>query len=363
MNYFDEITLNGQGYFRDDLVRLVNKGINEPTISDFKKSLYSFIDEWISDKITVTVNTSGTTGMPKSISFRKEQFINSALMTCNYFNLTDRTTGLLCLSPDYIAGKMMVVRAFVSGMDLITLEPSDKPLLGIAGKKIDFAAFVPLQVQNLSGNEISKKRFQTIKNVIIGGAPISPSLEKELESYTNSIYATFAMTETLSHVALRRLSGKSRSDKYFALQGVDFESDNRGCLIVNAPLVNDAPVITNDIVELNDSTHFKWLGRYDNVINSGGIKIHPEIVENKLATLIPDHRFFIAALPDEKFGQKVVIVIEVPENMDIAGIKTLTEKTLSKYEIPKEYYRVEKFIETPTGKVKKEETLKLATQF
>ncbi len=266
MNYFEEITLNGQGYFRDDLVRLVNKNINEPNISEFKKSLYSFIDEWISDKITITVNTSGTTGVPKTISFRKEQFINSALMTCNYFNLTERTKGLLCLSPGYIAGKMMIVRAFVSGMDLITLEPSDKPLLGIAGRKIDFAAFVPLQVQNLNGNEISKKRFQTIKNVIIGGAPISISLEQELENCTNAIYATFGMTETLSHIALRRLSGKSRSDKYFALQGVDFERDNRGCLIVNTPLVNDTPVITNDVIELYDSTHFKWLGRYDNII-------------------------------------------------------------------------------------------------
>ena len=107
-----------QGYFRDDLVRLVNKNIHEPNISDFKMSLYRFIEEWISDMITITVNTSGTTGAPKTISFRKEQFIHSALMTCNYFNLTDKTKGLLCLSPDYIGGKMMVVRAFVSGMNL-----------------------------------------------------------------------------------------------------------------------------------------------------------------------------------------------------------------------------------------------------
>lgn len=359
MNYYDELTLNGQTYFRNDLVRLVNRRIDEPEISDFKKSLYRFIDEWISDKETITVNTSGTTGSPKTITFRKEQFISSALMTCNYFNLTDTTKGLLYLSPDYIAGKMMVVRAFVSGMDLITLEPSDKPLLGIA-EKIDFAALVPLQVQNLMDDEISKKRFQKIKNVIIGGAPVSPLLEKELENCTNAIYATFAMTETLSHIALRRLSGKQKSDKYFALQGVDFEKDDSGCLIVNAPLVNDSPVITNDVVELYDSTHFKWLGRYDNVINSGGVKIHPEILENKVASIIPNNRFFITSLPDEKLGQKVVMVIERGNDFPGKEIIAQVEKVLSKYEKPKAYLMVDKFLETPTGKVKKEETLKLA---
>jgi O-succinylbenzoic acid--CoA ligase len=360
MNYFDELTLNGQTYFRDDLVRLINKRIDEPEISDFKKSLYHFIDEWISDKETITVNTSGTTGAPKAITFRKEQFISSALMTCNYFNLTSIKRGLLCLSPDYIAGKMMVVRAFVSGMDLITLEPSDKPLLGIT-EKVDFAALVPLQVQNLMNDEISKKRFQTIKHVIIGGAPISPSLEKELESCTNAIYATFAMTETLSHIALRRLSGKSKSDKYFALQGVEFDKDARDCLVVHAPLVNDAPVITNDVVELYDSTHFKWLGRYDNVINSGGIKIHPEILEVKLASSIKN-RFFISSLPDEKLGQKIVIVIESEKELSKKEIETQLEKVLSKYEKPKAYFVIDKFLETPTGKVKKEETLKIATK-
>ncbi len=362
MNYFDELTLNGQGYFRNDLVRLVNKHIDDPNISDFKKSLYSFINEWISDTPTITVKTSGTTGLPKIITFRKDQFISSAMMTCNYFNLTDDKKALLCLSPDYIAGKMMVVRAFVSGMDLITLEPSDKPLLGIAGEKIDFAAFVPLQVQNLIGNEISKKRFQTFKNVLIGGAPISPLLEKELESCTNAVYATFAMTETLSHIALRRLSGKSRSDKYFALQGVDFEKDDRGCLIVNAPLMNDAPVITNDVIELYDSTHFKWLGRFDNVINSGGVKIHPEIVEHKLTALLPNRRFFISSIPDERLGQKMVMVIEGGGDFDITAIKNEAGNILSKYEIPKEYYVVGKFLETASGKVKKGDTLKIAIE-
>jgi len=359
MNYFDEITLNGQTYFRDDLVRLINKRIDENDISDFSKSLYLFINEWISDKETITVNTSGTTGAPKAITFWKEQFISSALMTCSYFNLTDTTKGLLCLSPDYIAGKMMVVRAFVSGMDLMTIEPSDKPLLGIVDN-VDFAAFVPLQVQYLIGDEISKMRFQKIKNVIIGGAPISPSLEKELENCTNAIYATFAMTETLSHIALRRLSGKSKSDTYFALQGVAFDKDDRGCLIVNAPLLNYAPVITNDVVELFDSSHFKWLGRYDNVINSGGIKIHPEIVENKLSPFMKN-RFFITSLPDERLGRKVVMVIESGEDFHKQELMNQAEKVLSKYEKPKAYFAVDKFLETPTGKVKNEETLKIAT--
>ena len=360
MNYFEELTLNGQTYYRDDLVRLLNKSMDEPNISDFKRSLYRFIDDWISDKGIITVNTSGTTGAPKAITFRKEQFISSALMTCNYFNLTDATSGLLCLSPDYIAGKMMIVRAFVSGMDLMTLEPTDKPLLGII-EKVDFAAFVPLQVQSLMDDEISKKRFQKIKHVIIGGAPISPLLEKELENCTNAIYATFAMTETLSHIALRRLSGKAKSDKYFALQGVDFEKDERGCLVVNAPLVNDSPIITNDVIELYDSTHFRWLGRYDNVINSGGIKIHPEILEKRLSPFMKN-RFFISSMPDERLGRKVVMVMEGGKDFPKQKVMDQVEKVLTKYEKPKAYFVVDKFLETPTGKVKKEETQKIATE-
>src|SRR6185312_11555188 len=334
MNYFDELTLNGQTYFKDELVKLVKKRLDEPDISEFKKTLYSFIGDWISDKETITVSTSGTTGTPKEVAFKKQQFINSALMTCGYFNLSTNTRSLLCLSPGYIAGKMMIVRAFVSGMDLVTLEPSDKPMLGSIGK-IDFAAFVPLQVQSLVSDEISRKKFTTIKNVIIGGAPISSSLEKELENCTNSVYATFAMTETLSHIALRRLSGKTKSDKYFALQGVYFEQDERGCLIVNAPLVSDSPIITNDVIELYDSAHFKWLGRYDNVINSGGIKIHPEIVENKLASVMGTNRFFIASMPDDKLGQKVVIVIESTGEVNKKQITKSLEGCLSKYERPK----------------------------
>lgn len=359
MNYFEELTLNGQTYFEDDLAKLVKEKLAEPNISDFKNALYSFIGDWISDKDRITVNTSGTTGAPKTITFRKQQFISSAQMTCSYFNLNSHTRALLCLSPGYIAGKMMVVRAFVSGMDLVTLEPSDKPMLGSIGR-IDFAAFVPLQVQNLVGDEISRKKFTTIKNVIIGGAPISPSLEKELESCTNGVYATFAMTETLSHIALKRLSGKTKSDNYFALQGVHFEQDERGCLIVNAPLVSDSPVITNDVIALSDSAHFKWLGRYDNVINSGGVKIHPEIVENKLASVMSANRFFIASLPDDKLGQKVVMVIESVGEVNKQETKKRVEGYLSKYERPKEYYRIDKFLETPTGKIKKQETLKQA---
>lgn len=359
MNYFDELTLNGQTYFKDDLAKLVKEKLAEPNISDFKNVLYSFIGDWISDKDRITVNTSGTTGAPKTITFRKQQFISSAQMTCSYFNLNSHTRALLCLSPGYIAGKMMVVRAFVSGMDLVTLEPSDKPLLGAVGK-IDFAAFVPLQVQNLVRDEISRKKFTTIKNVIIGGAPISPSLEKELESCTNAVYATFAMTETLSHIALKRLSRKTKSDNYFALQGVHFEQDERGCLVVNAPLVSDSPVITNDVIELYDPAHFKWLGRYDNVINSGGIKIHPEILENKLLSAMGTNRFFIASLPDDKLGQKVVMVIESAKGVNKKETKKTVEAYLSKYERPKEYYRIDKFLETPTGKIKKQETLKQA---
>jgi len=280
-------------------------------------------------------------------------------MTCGYFGLNKDVNTLLCISTEFIGGKMMVVRAFVSGMNLITAEPNASPLEGI-NQRINFASMVPLQVQNSLQNEQTKGKFLSISNVIIGGAAVSPTLKNELAECTNNVYSTFAMTETLSHIALEKLSGNNKKDYYETFAGIIISSDERGCLTINAPMLNEKPVITNDVVEIIDYNHFKWLGRFDNVINSGGIKIHPEKIEKELAQVIHTNRFFITSLPDEKLGQKVVMVIECAENFNMEEIKKLAKKILSKYEIPKEYYRVDGFLETATGKVKKEDTLKIA---
>jgi len=361
MGYFEALTLNSITYSGDELPRFVEERLNSNELIEYEKPLYSFINEWISYSSVISVKTSGTTGEPKVITFTKPQAIASAQMTCDYFGLNPNTNALLSLSTDFIGGKMMVVRAFVSGMNLITVEPSGNPLEAI-NKRIDFASMVPLQVRNSIQNKESKGKFLTIPNVIIGGAPISPALEKEIVGCNTNIYSTFAMTETLSHIALKKLSGKDRKDYYELLPGISISADERGCLVINAPSLNEETIITNDMVEIINPTHFLWLGRHDNVINSGGIKIHPEIVENKLAALLPNQRFFISSVPDEKLGQKVVMVIEGGADFDVTIIKNQTGKILSKYEIPKEYFVIDKFVETASGKVKKGDTLKASAK-
>jgi O-succinylbenzoic acid--CoA ligase len=362
MNYRGELRFNDERYFGSKLAKLIETKLSSQTTSGYKKSLYLFIKEWISPSEVIRVKTSGTTGKPKEITFRKSQAISSAKMTCEYFGLNKNTNTLLCLSTEYIGGKMMVVRAFVSGMNLITVGPSSNPLSGL-NKRIDFASMVPLQVNNILQAEKTKNKFLSISNVIIGGAPVSPLLESMLTNCSNNVYSTFAMTETLSHVALKKLSGKDRTDYFETLPGITILTDDRECLAINAPVLSEDLIITNDVVEIINSTRFRWLGRYDNVINSGGIKIHPEMIEQKLAAFVKHIRFFITSLPDEKLGQKVVMVVECLQNFDINQIIDRAEITLSKYETPKEYYRTEIFLETFTGKIKKAETLKIATRF
>jgi len=361
MNYRESLTINGKAYSGEELAHLAEAKLNSLVLSEYEKSLYKFIKEWISESDVIKVKTSGTTGEPKEITFQKSQAIASAKMTCEYFKLNKNSKALLCLSTEFIGGKMMVVRAFVSGMNLITVEPDSSPLKGFHGK-IDFASMVPLQVHNSLQDNETKRKFLSIPNVIIGGAPVSSALENMLADCSNDVYSTFAMTETLSHIALKKLSGQNRKDYFETLPGITISADARECLVINAPALNEKAIITHDVVEIIDSTCFRWLGRYDNVINSGGVKIHPEMVERKLEGFM-NHRFFIASLPDERLGQKIVMVMECPKDFDKNQVVNMGKKVLSKYEIPKEYYRIDKFLETATGKVKKEETQKIATEF
>ena len=355
---FNTLKLNGSTYSREELTLLVEGMLQLKKISEYEKSFLQFIKEWISSDKTIKVKTSGSTGTPKVIEVQKKHMLESAKMTCNYFHITKRTNMLLCLSAEFIAGKMMLVRAFYSGANLITVKPDNNPVKDLKDK-IDFAAMVPLQVENILASPKTKKLFKDIDNVIIGGASVSEKLERKLFKYSNNVYSSFAMTETLSHFALRRLSGKSKNDLFELLPGITIEKDNRDCMIINAHLLNNEPIVTNDIIEIVDARHFHWLGRYDNVINSGGVKVYPEELEKKIAGKIQQNRFFITSLPDKKLGEKIVIVLEGVGKSELSKVKKDVEQTLSKYEKPREYLIAKKFVETPTGKVKRKETLKM----
>ena len=304
-----------------------------------------FIEDWFSSPDEMTFQTSGSTGKSKSISVKKEWMRNSARLTGKTFGLAQGDSALLCMPMKYIAGKMMVVRALELGLNLKVVEPSSNPLKDLESP-IDFAAMVSLQLEK------SLNDWHKVKKLIVGGGRINPQLVEKLQSVSTQVFETYGMTETLTHVAIKPLNGSNKSDCFHALDGVHFEKDERDCLVIHATDLNPEPIVTNDLVELLDEKSFRWLGRHNNVINSGGIKIIPEVVEAKLSSTISDRRYFIAGLPDESFGEKVVLVVE-GERIDI------TMESLDKYEKPKEIYFIPKFVETESGKVTRRETIKV----
>ncbi len=323
----------------------------KPLSEDIDPEVVVFLKEWYDEKEEVIGHTSGSTGKPKEIRLLKRDMLASARLTNEYFHIGPQSNLLLCLSPAYIAGKMMIVRTILSGANLITVKPTSSPLLDIK-EEIDFAAMVPMQVETTLSDPETRARFSRIRQVIIGGAAVSLPLEQYLQEVPTECYGTYGMTETVSHVALRKINGIGKSATYFALGEVSFSSDERECLVIHAPHLHQQRFITNDIVRLVDHTHFEWLGRYDNVINSGGVKLFPEKIESRIAPLL-SQRFFITAEEDNRLGQKVVLVIESSswEEAERKELFLQLKACLSPYEVPKNIYFQEHFTETYSGKI------------
>lgn len=299
-----------------------------------------FLEDFLSDKSTFELKTSGSTGTPKIIALDKQAMRASAQATLSFLNLKKGDTALICLSPTYIAGVMMLVRWLEGDLHLITNSVSSTPLKDI-DHTIDFAALVPFQAE-ASLNDLHK-----VKKLILGGAPISKETETRLLGIDSDIYHTYGMTETISHIAMRKL-GESA---FKALPDVTLAVDERECLNITAPKIEVHHLQTNDVVQLISNTEFVWQGRADFVINSGGIKFHPEQVEHKIN--IPDRAFFVAGVTDERLGEKMVLLIEgaeekLPETAFVA---------LGKYEKPKEIYFVPSFERTNSGKINRNQTL------
>lgn len=320
-------------------------------------SLHRFLMDWFSDDDIVIVKTSGSTGRPKEISLKKEYMKNSALATGSFFNIQEKTSALCCLPIEYIAGKMMVVRAMVLGWHLDVIEPTSNPLNDIE-KNYDFSAMVPLQLGN------SLEKIQLIDQLIVGGGVVSHSLETAIQGLSTKIYATYGMTETITHIAIKPLNlslrGSMTKQSYKTLPNIFITTDTRNCLVINASKVSDEPVITNDIVETVSPTEFQWKGRFDNVINSGGIKLYPEEIERKLSPYIPE-RFFVAGLPDEQLGEKLVLIVEGEKSDIISNRVRNLKDVFSKFEVPKEIFFTSEFSETPTGKIQRTKTLAQVT--
>ncbi|MBO5721107.1 MAG: AMP-binding protein [Bacteroidales bacterium] len=310
-----------------------------------------FVTDWFDGSKYMTAQTSGSTGVPKTIQLLKADMQASAQMTNRFFNINSTSTFLLSLSPNYIAGKMMIVRWLESGAKMIEQVPSSNPLSQPLKSNITLSAMVPSQVVNILKETISLTQLSKIENMIIGGAPLDGVTEKRIVETSLNAYATYGMTETLSHVALRKIGAE---DSYSALPGVTFSTDDRGCLKINVPHLSIKEVVTNDMVDLLSSTHFIWRGRFDNVINSGGVKIFPEEIEKLIAPYIKE-RFYVIGAPDTLWGEICTLIIEDEEwseEKQSLLLETLKQQ-LPKHKSPKQIKFIPKFAETYSGKVKR----------
>lgn len=266
-----------------------------------------FYREWTDPNTsTMLVHTSGSTGAPKPFFAEKEKMTNSAILTCNFLNLQPADTALLCMPLKYIAGKMVVVRSIVRQLRLICVEPCGHPLSNVT-EHINFAALTPMQVYNTLQVPSEAKKLSEIDNVIVGGGAIDSCMSQTLRTFPNRIYSTYGMTETLSHIAMRRISGPEASEWYTPFEHVEISLSARSTLVINAPLVADNTLETNDIAQIAPDGKFRIIGRTDNTINTGGIKVQIEEVERLLQPHI-SAPFAITSASDEKFGEIIVIV-------------------------------------------------------
>jgi len=324
----------------------------------------ALIIDWQDGKPYFEIQTSGSTGKPKTITLEQDKIEYSALQTANAFGLMPGDTLLCCLGLHYIAGFMMVIRAIVNDCDLIIAPQVANPLADISDQvKIDFAAFVPIQMETMLSDPQSVKIINKMKAILVGGAALSESLEKKIQTLEVPIYHTYSMTETYTHVAIRRINGDQKSNSYAPMPGVNLSLDERGCLVISSFLTNNKPLITNDLVEIQADGSFLLMGRADNIINSGGVKIQLEKIEkicgHIFASLNLNLVYFASGIPDEKLGEKLVLIIE-GESFDKEMINNINDQLsmkLSKYEIPKDLFFVEKIAMTQTGKIDRKGTL------
>lgn len=328
--------LNGFHLSEDDLCRVAYSFIKEGEA--YERAVGDFILYWFDQNSYIEMQTSGTTGAPKLIRVGKQAMVNSAIATGEFFDLPSGIKVLHCLPTQYVAGKMMLVRAFILGWDMDLVAPASNPLERNE-TEYDFAAMVPLQAEHSLG------KLHTVKKLILGGAKVSQALSEKLSALSTKIYETYGMTETITHIAAKPIG----EEAFTVLPNVNISRDDRNCLVIDPYKICDEPVVTNDVVEIVDDTHFIWLGRYDNVINSGGVKLFPEQIEEKLSGKI-DRRFYVKGVADEVLGEKLVLVVEgEPLDIDKAVFKGL-----GKFEKPKDILFVEKFEETGSGKIKRD---------
>jgi len=347
------LELNFSQIKKQQLITFCQDGAKTST-EQWQLDIYAFILEWYNDNSHVKAQTSGSTGKPKTIQLEKAKMIQSAKMTGEFFNFTKETNALLCLSPQFIAGKMMIVRALVWQMNLICVKPDGHPLSEL-NMNIDFAAMIPLQVANSIHN---KEQINRLNTILIGGGIVDKNLDNQLQDLTCHCYSSFGMTETLSHIAIKSLNGSDKSNHYKALGGIYLSTDDRDCLRIKAPGLLDQDITTNDIINLVSNNEFEWLGRFDHVINSGGLKLFPEQIEEQLTSFI-SQPFFLIGIPDKHLGEKMILLIESnhADEEQKKQIQAKIDSYLEKFQRPRDIFYIPKFERTLTNKIQRKATL------
>ncbi|MEH6706210.1 AMP-binding protein [Galbibacter orientalis] len=338
--------LNGTYFDREDLKEVAYSFVKEG--EPYEQSIGDFLMDWLNNKDHLYVRTSGSTGTPKHIRIQKQFMVNSAIASGDFFNISVGDSALHCLPAEYIAGKMMLVRAMILGLEIDLVAPTLHPLIE---KEYDFSAMIPLQVYN------SLDKLNNIKQLIVGGAAVKKELIESVQNKDTLVYETYGMTETVTHIAAKQInnfrSAEAMENAHFkVLPNVKVTLDKRNCLVIDAPYIAEETIVTNDIVALISADEFDWKGRYDNIINSGGVKLIPEQIEKKLAPII-QQRFFVYGIEDAELGEKLIMVVEGKEDSKLeTEIKKVGD--LEKFEHPKSIYFLDKFLETENGKVIRE---------
>lgn len=365
-----EFTLNGRPY---SLFQLLNfsAAAEQGALTPYELRTLYFCKRWLSGQSHFFLKTSGSTGKPKTVMLTRTQLAASAGFTQRALGLHRGDRTLVCLSTDYIAGLMMLVRGFELGLSLTVMTPTRNPLAVFADDvSFEFTAFTPLQLEEIITHTPAKVTLlNRMRAILLGGAPVSADLLQKIKTLAAPVYHTYGMTETASHIALRPLNGPQASDYYRPLEGVEIGLSCKGCLTVQSSVTRYRTLFTNDLIDLKSNGLFRWLGRIDNVINSGGIKVQAEKVEQALETLFQDYpgnrltkrRFFVGPVEHSRFGQMVVAIMEGPPIpvtiQDDIRTRLLQSNLLKKYEIPRYFYFCSHLLETPTGKIDRQANL------
>lgn len=348
---------DGRRWSAQDVMELCRLADSEK--AEAARDLFAFLRDWFQPSPEMEVQTSGTTGVPKRMRVRKDRMMSSACQTCEFLGLHSGDSALLCMNLKYIGAKMMVVRALVAGLHVVLRPPSGTPLRDVE-EPIDFLSVVPMQLYNCLQDTVSAERLSHIRVVIVGGGAVDENLRKRLDAFPGKFYSTYGMTETLSHVAMRRLNGTEAAERYYPLEQVRMSLSAENTLVVHAPALCDTALQTNDMARLYADGSFVLLGRKDNTVNSGGIKIQLEEDERTLAGKLKVP-FVLTAVPDERLGEALVLLIQGRQPTgSLDEFRQKLAEWLPRYHAPRYICSIAEIPVTETGKVNRKACKELA---